>query len=260
MRFASHAGARRGSGVVARGQRVRPGAQDLLAQVQPRARPQGAVPRRLHQMGQAGRGAHQGRSEDRRVPQCAARQGRGHHRADAPGRQPGSEHRLRAPGQLRPADGGDERPVLRRDAGGGGQAAQGAQCGQVAGRTRSEAWAQGGVLQLGAGLSPLLHQQAGEKPDDLKGQRVRTPPAPIWQESVRALGASPVAMAFGEMYPALQQKAIDGVELVYNNIPGGRFYEVLKHVGRDAAHPADQFRGGRQQVVRHPAAASTRPP
>lgn len=67
------------------------------------------------------------------------------------------------------------------------------------------------------------------KPDDLKGLRVRTPPAPVWQESVRALGAAPVAMAFGEMYPALQQKAIDGVELVYNNIPGGRFYEVLKH-------------------------------
>ena len=35
-------------------------------------------------------------------------------------------------------------------------------------------------------------------------------------------------MAFGEMYPGLQQRAIDGVELVYNNIPGGRFYEVLK--------------------------------
>lgn len=65
-------------------------------------------------------------------------------------------------------------------------------------------------------------------PADLAGLRVRTPPAPIWQESVRALGAAPVAMAFGEMYPALQQKAIDGVELVYNNIPGARFYEVLK--------------------------------
>lgn len=68
-----------------------------------------------------------------------------------------------------------------------------------------------------------------KKPEDLKGQRVRTPPAPIWQESVRALGAAPVAMAFGDMYPALRQKAIDGVELVYNNIPGGRFYEVLKY-------------------------------
>jgi tripartite ATP-independent transporter DctP family solute receptor len=69
-----------------------------------------------------------------------------------------------------------------------------------------------------------------KNPDDLKGLRIRTPPAPIWQESVRALGAAPVALAFGEMYPALQQKAIDGVELVYNNIPAGRFYEVLKYV------------------------------
>ena len=67
-----------------------------------------------------------------------------------------------------------------------------------------------------------------KSPGDLSGLRIRTPPAPIWQESIRALGATPVAMAFGEMYPGLQQKAIDGVELVYNNIPGGRFYEVLK--------------------------------
>jgi tripartite ATP-independent transporter DctP family solute receptor len=69
-----------------------------------------------------------------------------------------------------------------------------------------------------------------KKPEDLKGMRIRTPPAPIWQESVRALGATPVAMAFGDMYPAIQQKAIEGVELVYNNIPAGRFYEVLKYV------------------------------
>lgn len=68
-----------------------------------------------------------------------------------------------------------------------------------------------------------------KKPEDLSGMRVRTPPAPIWQESIRALGAAPVALPFGEMYPALQQRAIDGVELVYNNIPGARFYEVLKY-------------------------------
>jgi TRAP-type transport system periplasmic protein len=59
--------------------------------------------------------------------------------------------------------------------------------------------------------------------------------APIWQESIRALGAAPTAMAFGDMYPALQQQAIDGVELVYNNIPGGRFYEVLK-IGNETKH------------------------
>jgi TRAP-type C4-dicarboxylate transport system substrate-binding protein len=67
------------------------------------------------------------------------------------------------------------------------------------------------------------------KPEDLSGLRIRTPPAPIWQESIRALGAAPVAMAFGEMYPGLQQRAIDGVELVWNNIPAGRFNEVLRY-------------------------------
>ncbi|WP_333672208.1 C4-dicarboxylate TRAP transporter substrate-binding protein [Elioraea tepidiphila] len=67
------------------------------------------------------------------------------------------------------------------------------------------------------------------RPEDLAGLRIRTPPAPIWQESIRALGAAPVAMAFGEMYPGLQQRAIDGVELVWNNIPAGRFNEVLRY-------------------------------
>jgi TRAP-type transport system periplasmic protein len=78
------------------------------------------------------------------------------------------------------------------------------------------------------GYRHFFTNKAIKTPEDLKGLRIRTPPAPIWQESIRALGATPVAMAFGEMYPGLQQRAIDGVELVYNNIPGGRFYEVLK--------------------------------
>ncbi len=65
------------------------------------------------------------------------------------------------------------------------------------------------------------------KPEDLDGLRIRTPPAPIWQESIRALGASPVAMNFGDVYPGLQQKAIDGAELVYPNITAGKLYEVL---------------------------------
>lgn len=66
-------------------------------------------------------------------------------------------------------------------------------------------------------------------PEDLAGERIRTPPAPIWQESIRALGAEPVAMAFGDVYPGLQQRAIDGAELVYPNITAGKLYEVLKY-------------------------------
>jgi TRAP-type C4-dicarboxylate transport system substrate-binding protein len=86
------------------------------------------------------------------------------------------------------------------------------------------------VLSFGwvQGYRHFFTNKAIRTPGDLKGLRIRTPPAPIWQESIRALGATPVAMNFGDMYPGLQQKAIDGVELVYNNIPGGKFYEVLK--------------------------------
>lgn len=67
-------------------------------------------------------------------------------------------------------------------------------------------------------------------PQDLRGLRIRTPPAPIWQESVRALGATPVALAFGEIYSGLQQRAIDGVELVYQNILDMSLNEVLRYV------------------------------
>lgn len=66
-------------------------------------------------------------------------------------------------------------------------------------------------------------------PADLAGQRIRTPPAPIWQESIRALGAEPVAMAFGEVYSGMQNRAIDGAELVYTNIVNGNMNEVLEY-------------------------------
>ncbi|MDI3472423.1 MAG: hypothetical protein PWQ48_704 [Thermotogaceae bacterium] len=67
-------------------------------------------------------------------------------------------------------------------------------------------------------------------PEDLKGLRIRTPGAPIWQESIRALGATPVAVNLGEIYTALQTKAIDGAELTYANVVNGGLYEVLKYM------------------------------
>lgn len=80
------------------------------------------------------------------------------------------------------------------------------------------------------GFRHFMTNKPIKSPEDLKGLRIRTPGTPVWQESIRALGATPVALAFGDIYPALQQKAVDGVELVYNNIPGMRLYEVLKYV------------------------------
>lgn len=69
-------------------------------------------------------------------------------------------------------------------------------------------------------------------PSDLKGLRIRTPGAPAWAESVTALGATPVAMPWGETYSAVQSKAVDGCEVQLTSALGSRIYEVLKYMVR----------------------------
>ncbi len=80
------------------------------------------------------------------------------------------------------------------------------------------------------GFRHMITNKPIRRPEDLKGLRIRTPGAPIWQESIRSIGATPVAMAFGEIYAAMQQKVIDGLDNVYNATYAGRLYEVAKYV------------------------------
>ncbi|MFP3386693.1 TRAP transporter substrate-binding protein DctP, partial [Tritonibacter sp. SIMBA_163] len=79
------------------------------------------------------------------------------------------------------------------------------------------------------GFRHFFTNQPVREPADLDGLRIRTPPAPIWQESIRALGAEPTAMNFGDVYSGLQQRAIDGAELVYPNITAANLNEVLDY-------------------------------
>ena len=67
-------------------------------------------------------------------------------------------------------------------------------------------------------------------PADLGGIRMRTPGAPVWMETIRAMGATPTPMGWSEVYTALQQKVIDGVEAQHPASYGSRLYEVTSHV------------------------------
>jgi TRAP-type transport system periplasmic protein len=80
------------------------------------------------------------------------------------------------------------------------------------------------------GFRHFMTNKPIRNPEDLKGLRIRTPPAPIWSESVRALGAVPTAINFPEIYTAVQQRAAEGAELVYANIFGASLFEVLDYV------------------------------
>ena len=68
------------------------------------------------------------------------------------------------------------------------------------------------------------------KPADLAGVRMRTPGAPVWLETVRALGATPTPMPWAEVYSALQLKAIDAVEAQHPASFGAKLYEQVKFI------------------------------
>ena len=51
-----------------------------------------------------------------------------------------------------------------------------------------------------------------EKPEDLKGLKIRVQQSPTNIKMIELLGGSPTPMGFGEVYTALQQSVIDGAE------------------------------------------------
>lgn len=59
--------------------------------------------------------------------------------------------------------------------------------------------------------------------DDMKGQRIRVQESGLMMDTIEALGAIPVPMAFGDVYSGLQKGKIDGAE---NNWPS---YESAGH-------------------------------
>ena len=63
-------------------------------------------------------------------------------------------------------------------------------------------------------------------PADLAGNRMRTPGAPVWVETVTAMGAVPTPMPFAEVYAALEQSVIDSVEAQLPAGQGAKLNEV----------------------------------
>lgn len=63
-------------------------------------------------------------------------------------------------------------------------------------------------------------------PADLAGIRMRTPGAPVWVETVTAMGAVPTPMPFAEVYAGLEQNVIDAVEAQLPAGQGAKLNEV----------------------------------
>lgn len=80
------------------------------------------------------------------------------------------------------------------------------------------------------GARHALTQKPISGPADLAGVRMRTIGAPVWIETIRAMGAEPTPIPWGEVYSALQLGTLDGAEAQPTAIRGAKLYEVIKNV------------------------------
>ncbi len=77
--------------------------------------------------------------------------------------------------------------------------------------------------------------------DDITGLKFRVTPSPVLVEAWRSLGAEPIAMAYGEVYSAIQTGVLDGADNAPSGYNHGKHYEVAKNYHRTEHEVATVF-------------------
>lgn len=67
-------------------------------------------------------------------------------------------------------------------------------------------------------------------PEDLKGKRMRIQPSRVLEAQMEALGATPLPLAFSDVYTALETGLVDGTENPPSNLYSKNMHEVQKYV------------------------------
>jgi TRAP-type C4-dicarboxylate transport system substrate-binding protein len=80
------------------------------------------------------------------------------------------------------------------------------------------------------GVRHTTANKAINKPEDMKGLKLRVPDAPLYIMYPKVLGANATPIAFAEVYLALQNKTVDAQENPLPTILAKKFYEVQTHV------------------------------
>lgn len=103
----------------------------------------------------------------------------------------------------------------------------------AAGRAILEAFAKRGLVGLAIYDSGARcfynHLRPVAEPGDLKGLKIRVPPSDMFVGLVRALGANPTPLSYGEIFSALQTKLIDGAENNWTTFQTSRHFEVARY-------------------------------
>ncbi|QND46226.1 TRAP transporter substrate-binding protein (plasmid) [Rhizobium lusitanum] len=90
-----------------------------------------------------------------------------------------------------------------------------------------------GYLMLGvldSGFRQFATNKAIEKPADLAGVKIRTPPNPVILATMKQLGALAESIPFGQVYTALQSHVVAAVEPEMRDYYDSKWYEVAKNL------------------------------
>jgi len=63
---------------------------------------------------------------------------------------------------------------------------------------------------------------------DIQGLQIRNPPNVMWVETFKSLGASPITLAWAEVYSGLAQGVVDAAEAPLGSLWGAKLYEHKK--------------------------------
>ncbi|WP_462392512.1 TRAP transporter substrate-binding protein, partial [Clostridium cadaveris] len=83
---------------------------------------------------------------------------------------------------------------------------------------------------LESGFRDTFAKKPIENVDDFKGVKIRTMQNKYHMAAFQSFGAMPTAMAYNEVFTALQQGTIDACENAVSNCLSNGYYEVTKHV------------------------------
>jgi len=75
----------------------------------------------------------------------------------------------------------------------------------------------------------MSNRRAVTTPEDMKGQTIRVQESPTYVAMMKAMGANPVPMPYVEVYLAMKQGTIDGMELPSFTFTSDKFQEVTKY-------------------------------
>jgi tripartite ATP-independent transporter DctP family solute receptor len=80
-----------------------------------------------------------------------------------------------------------------------------------------------------AGARSLYTRQPVRTPADLRGMKIRVQTSDLWIDLMRAMGANPTPLPFGEVFTSLQSGVIDGAENNWPSYESTRHFEVARY-------------------------------